>query len=77
MSEYVALEIGLDRIMEGNEITRGTRKFFVSVGGICGGALIRYVCKVASNVGFYYLHPVFANTQKIINYFGISAVKTC
>ena len=64
LSEYVVSEIQLDRIMEGNEITRGTRKFFVSVGGICGGVLIRYVCKVAPKVGFYYFHSVFAKTQK-------------
>ena len=54
--------------MEGNEITRGTRKFFVRVGGICGGVLIRYICKVASNVVFYYSHSVLAKTtKKLIN----------
>ena len=50
--------------MEGNEIRRGTRKFFVNVGGICGGVLIRYVYVIASNVGFYYFPSVVAGTTK-------------
>ena len=29
--------------MEGDMIEKGTRKFMVSYGGICGGALIRYL----------------------------------
>jgi len=39
-SELDRIESELDRIMEGDMVEKGTRKFMVSYGGICGGALI-------------------------------------
>ena len=35
------LDLDLDRIIEGDQVKEGTRKFMASYGGICGGALIR------------------------------------
>ena len=63
--------------MEGNEITRGTRKFFVSVGGICGGVLIRYFAKLHQMLVSIIFTQFLPKHEKIINYFRISAVQTC
>ena len=53
--------------MEGNEITRGTRKFFVSVGGICGGVLIRYFAKLHQMLVSIVFTECLPKHKKIIN----------
>ena len=61
MYAIVCLDSELDRIMEGDKIKKGTRKFMASYGGICGGALIRYLLskyQITSYLDFCFLSSI-------------------